>query len=256
MATPPELLQLKKEDFPSDGLGTQPALEKFFVQFNRFSEATRKALAGGISTSDNLAWEVRELKVTTPSSVWVAPTLAAGVTNFTGFTAGYWKDGSGVVRMRGLLTRATIGDLFTLPAGYRPGDQQLDFATAISTGGTEGHGRLRVRTDGIVSIQGASAPSTWGSIDCAFSCADLSPGVLSCFPLDFTLQKVEAPVGLLLLGCRDVTPVKTGGNGSDLALSLGQPKWSALSSKRVRIQNLPGLLLGRTYTLTVAVVPR
>ena len=55
---------------------------------------------------------------------WTAPTLINSWANLGGAfeTAGYLKDGFGVVRLKGLITGGvTATNAFVLPAGYRPG---------------------------------------------------------------------------------------------------------------------------------------
>jgi len=84
--------------------------------------------------------------------VWVAPTLLNSWINFgAGFAvAGYYKDGSGIVRLKGLIGSGTttVGTaLFTLPVGYRPSEAMIFVA---NSGGTIAE--VRVETNGNVAI--------------------------------------------------------------------------------------------------------
>jgi len=73
--------------------------------------------------------------------------------------AGYYKDESGIVRLKGLIKSGTIGQTaFTLPIGYRP-DTTLIFS--VSSGGA--YATLRVNSDGtVVPYTGAN---TYFSLD-------------------------------------------------------------------------------------------
>lgn len=98
---------------------------------------------------------------------WRAATLLNSFVNLAGYTAQYRKDASGVVWLEGSVNGGSGTDvILTLPVGFRPA-QQKNFATAISAGGTEGHGRLKVDASGNVSIA-SGAGSTFNSLDCAF----------------------------------------------------------------------------------------
>jgi hypothetical protein len=86
--------------------------------------------------------------VWTQMDAWVAPTLTNSWLNYGGVfaTAGYWKDTSGVVHLRGLITGGTVGtSAFTLPVGFRPTAEHI---VLIAT--ATGHGEARIRTDGTV----------------------------------------------------------------------------------------------------------
>lgn len=62
-------------------------------------------------------------KADVAQAVWTAPTLLNSWTNFGGVhaTAGYMKDTTGAIWVKGLVTGGATGTVvFTLPAGYRP----------------------------------------------------------------------------------------------------------------------------------------
>lgn len=64
------------------------------------------------------------------SSVFIAPTLLNGATNFgAGFIpAGYYKDNEGLVHLRGLVALGSSGvtqEIFILPPGYRPSSTEM-----------------------------------------------------------------------------------------------------------------------------------
>lgn len=64
---------------------------------------------------------------TQPTEPVIAPTFLNAWSNLgSGFTgAGYFKDQSGIVHLRGLVTGGTVGAaIFNLPAGYRPSAQE------------------------------------------------------------------------------------------------------------------------------------
>jgi hypothetical protein len=253
VAQPPEAIQFKKEDFPSTGLSTGPALDGLFVPLNRILEATRDCLDRGVGVADNSAFEVRKVRVTTPSTDWVTPALLnSWVDNAGGGEVpGYRKDEQGEVQGRGQVKNGVIGSAaFALDTLYLPPGLKLLPATA-NNAGTVVIGELRVDTSGNVTpFVGANS---YFSLDALrFMAADRTPVPLSCFPVDIVLQRVSSPLGVALLGVRDITSPQNGG-GTDPVLALGTPKLTSLSATRLRLQNLPGLLLGRCYELTLCV---
>ena len=244
MASPPPEAKFKHTDYPENGLGTRAALEKFFIPMNAALSATKDALSGKITFAQNLNCEVKTISLTTPATDWITPTLNAGWTLYAGGEpASYRKDSMGTVYVRGLVTSAAGGTAFVLPAGYRP-DSPASFASALSIGGVESHGRLVVDNVGNVAFP-AVAPTTFGSLRCAFTCAGAIPGVLSCFPFSATTT-VKHPKGVVLIQ----TYNKGGGNvpGSPGSMDVTFVKGG------FRVNNIPGLLLASRYTLTVLVI--
>jgi hypothetical protein len=71
-------------------------------------------------------------------------------------------------------------------------------------------------------------------------------GVLSCFPFDVK-SKVSQPIGVLLLSADDRSTAPA-------APSLGGVSWLINADGTLQITNLPGLLLGRKYDLTLLIV--
>jgi hypothetical protein len=95
-------------------------------------------------------------------AVWQVPTLAGSWTNYgSGYNpAGYRKDASGFVHLRGLVTGGSaVSTIFTLPVGYRPAYRNLFMVQSVSA-----VGRVDVATNGVVEDQ-ISAGSGWVSLD-------------------------------------------------------------------------------------------
>tara|TARA_B100001564_G_C20470527_1_gene592415 strand:- start:46 stop:861 length:816 start_codon:yes stop_codon:yes gene_type:complete len=93
---------------------------------------------------------------------WIAPTFGTNWGNYGGTynTAGYYRDGDGIVHLRGLVTGGSYGStgtIFTLPAGFRPGGRHL-----FSIISNQAHGRLDIKSTGqVIPYVGAS----WISLD-------------------------------------------------------------------------------------------
>lgn len=88
------------------------------------------------------------------AAVWQAPALVNSWVNYGSVfnNAGFTKDRSGVVRLRGLIKDGTVtASAFVLPVGYRPAQQHL--FTVISNGTI---GRVDIRADGEVVITAGS----------------------------------------------------------------------------------------------------
>ena len=88
-------------------------------------------------------------------SSWTAPTLLNSWVNYGGAwdTAGYRKDGQGVVYLKGLVKSGTTSaNLFVLPSGYRPASQLL-----MHGRGTTGEFRIDIFPSGVVYFNSADA---------------------------------------------------------------------------------------------------
>ncbi len=98
---------------------------------------------------------------TLPDETFIAPTLLNSWVAFggTGNPPGYFKDAHGVVHLRGLVKSGTVGAaIFTLPAGYRPANQEL-FACVSN----DAFGRLDVTSAGNVTL--AVGSNVFASLD-------------------------------------------------------------------------------------------
>lgn len=92
---------------------------------------------------------------------WIAPSLLNSWVNYGGAfeTAGYRKDASGYVHLKGLVKSGTANTIiFTLPAGYRPIEQGM-FAV---NSGAAAFGRIDLTTGGDVTMNSGS--TTWLSL--------------------------------------------------------------------------------------------
>jgi len=143
--------------------------------FLNFATTVRAAILTGLTLATNEAilatdtvlvafgkLQAQITSIITPG-VWVAPSLLNSWVNFgSGFaTAGYYRDASGVVRIKGLIfsgiiTAGTI--LFTLPVGSRPAEDSI--FVAVSSGGVIAE--VRVLINGNVTIHAGN--NTWLSL--------------------------------------------------------------------------------------------
>lgn len=93
--------------------------------------------------------------VVAADSAWTAPGLGNSWINYVGagMPAGYRRLANGLVLVRGLLSSGVLGSAaFTLPAGYRPGQ---DMSWATDNGGVAG-GYTTVGTAGAVTPAGGT----------------------------------------------------------------------------------------------------
>jgi hypothetical protein len=98
---------------------------------------------------------------TSGETAWTNATYAGAWTSYGApyADAGYRKDSSGVVHLRGLIKSGTIGTTaFTLPSGYRPA-----FKVSHATFNVSGTGNIDVNTDGTVIP--ATGGNTYASLD-------------------------------------------------------------------------------------------
>ncbi len=97
---------------------------------------------------------------------WTAPTFTnswanLGVANRN--TAGYFKDASGIVHLRGVISSGAIGtSAFTLPSGYRPQNGEVR-PVVTNNGTTDVFGRVTIDSNG--NVIPAVGGGTWTSLD-------------------------------------------------------------------------------------------
>lgn len=264
MAKPPEAIQFRKEDFPPTALGTPQALDALFVPLNRILDTTRQCLAQGIGINDNCAFEVRTVRITTPADDLVYPGVGSGpafasgnYTAYSGREAGFSKRADGWGQFNGGLVAigaAVPTDnqlIFTLPAAYWPAKAAILPSFTVNGSSKDVFASVAVEADGTVKTRFLTtwfANSVLGFAG-AWPCADRTPVPLSCFPVDVELRRVRAPAGIQLLSLKDVTnPLSS--PALEPVLALGGLKSVMLGATSVRLQHLPGLLLGRSYEVT------
>ena len=102
--------------------------------------------------------EPGDVWVDTSTPTWVAPTLLNSWANYgpEWATAGYYRDASGLVYLRGLVKSGTNNAaIFMLPSGYRPTAGRI---FSVHAGG--GQARLDVLYDGTVKTNGYYSSGT------------------------------------------------------------------------------------------------
>ncbi|WP_258296190.1 hypothetical protein [Paenibacillus peoriae] len=108
---------------------------------------------------------VENKKADKDNPAWLAPTLLNGWSSIIGgggstYAAGYYKDSSGVVHMRGWLNGGATAQataIFKLPPGYRPSQRGLFICYDSSLAGTNlKTSAIVVNPDGTVSVDAVS----------------------------------------------------------------------------------------------------
>jgi len=126
----------------------------------------QKTLVGAILKNEKDIEELKRKSINLANNVpeaWIAPTFTNSFTNFGSphANAGYYKDPSGRVHLRGAVKRSPTTDLgmFTLPAGYRPSAQLV---SPISVFGAIGG--LGITSAGVVNANSGDT-SVFVSLD-------------------------------------------------------------------------------------------
>lgn len=126
---------------------------------SRWAQVYVSAPASGSSGYDSI-WGVDQIRLTkfiAPPTAWKAPSLSNSYTNSGGgnSTAGYRKDRSGRVHIKGLVGGGTGTDgttIFTLDSGYRPA-ATMHFTNYCENGsGTRSPYLMTVNADGTVKL--------------------------------------------------------------------------------------------------------
>jgi hypothetical protein len=83
---------------------------------------------------------------------WTTPTLGSAWVYYGAPYAvpGYKLMHGNEVWLQGLIKNGTLGNLFTLPTGYRPGSHKI--FTVLAHGTDEGIARIDITSDGVVAL--------------------------------------------------------------------------------------------------------
>lgn len=99
---------------------------------------------------------------------WTAPTFQNSWVNYGDQwnVAGYCKDPSGIVRLRGLIKNGSAGTIFTLPVGFRPSATCL-YLVACNHATPPGNARIDVLSNGSVNLMtyATGGNNAWVSLD-------------------------------------------------------------------------------------------
>lgn len=97
-----------------------------------------------------------------PDEAWITPTFTNGWVNYGApySTCQYYKDASGIVRLKGLVASGNVAaGIFTLPIGYRPVEQLILIVISLSV-----IARIDINTAGVL-LPGAGISNSWVSLD-------------------------------------------------------------------------------------------
>lgn len=210
---------------------------------------------------NGLPWTQAQLvstTFTTPSTDWVA---LSGFQNGWTASAGasYRKDDRGEVQLYGAVVPPTTGSFLSVaicsvPAGFGPEQGQQKYWSCAEllagTGWTNQVMTMQPQGNGTTTLFALTGGQTSGSAyyldGIKYLCTDASPGVLSCFPLTVATPSVKSPKGAFLAKLVD--------NTSATAVAAPGSPQCAFGANSVTLQNLPGLILGHSYTATLLVV--
>lgn len=150
------------------GKGLNNAIKFDGIEDNASTDQTASELKTlyDANSDTNVLSDALQTKITNINEnlTWTGPTLLNGWVEYGTIwgVAGYAKDASGTVYLRGLIKNGTIAQtVFTLPVGYRPSGRKI-----ISVLANNAQGRLDVLPTGEVNAQAGS--TTWFSLSCCF----------------------------------------------------------------------------------------
>lgn len=202
----------------------------------------------------------KTIRVTMPER-WLSPGVLSGgwvKPNPAYASVGYWKDASGRVYLRGVLSGGTYSNsepIFTLPSGFAPAKYALFSAAQSSV--FEGAGVIEVRSDGgvyapiVTSVQ--SGTSTYISLDgISFEAADLTPQDPGN-PFPILLSTGGLPPGQRIVSVASCVDTTTGVAGA----TLPSVRWDVATFSGVpyvRLLDLVGLQPSRAYEIRVIVL--
>lgn len=249
---------LRREDF-SDVSASW--MDRLLRPLNQHFAAVYAAMNHGLAFSDNAAGFTKTIDVTMPD-VWTAPTLTAPWASFGSVyeAPAYYKDAGNRIWVRGLVKTTTNiaagagAPLWTFPPGYRPA-ATLVRASPCLVGASMGALAFQVDAGGVFQVNnttgaGAAFPATiiWASLGFSFLASASAASLRSGFPFRFKneLPGQRRPSAVTLAAAVDIT-----GNTST-PVSAASPAW-VTSGDQIVINDVAGLMSGRTYRLTMRV---
>lgn len=247
MAQPPSTKKIIASDLPDDW---QAAKEKLLLPLNKFLSDANDGLSAGLRLDANLGCQVWTFRVQVPAQ-WQTPTFANSWTNYGSpeATAGYTKTADGLVFLKGGLKGGTLGAAaFMLPAAYCPAER-MQCVCYYFNGTSAAPGLVYVEANG--DVKPAGSTNFYVSLaGISFPCSNFSPYVPSCFPLKFKCTLPGGRAQKLELGeVVDVTPGST-----PLVHNATEAIWRN-DAGQITIDNIPGLLPGRTYSIRAIAYP-
>ena len=255
----PTVQPFRPEDVPSTGLGTREAVESFYRQLNMQLQGLAAPLSSGLTFSNNMNAQVKNVIIKVPATDWVT-VLDAGMSNSwvtnAGLTVKYRQEGMLTGRLIGNVKSGTVGSkAFTLPASLCPGQTAY-----LPAGSNSAFGQLSIATTGdVVPAVGSNLSF---SLESSWALATPSAPVLSCFPI--TVQTTVNQPSMVVLGALQDQTTRTAVSapGSIHWKSMGavstqasaQAQSAATAQYSIQILNLPGLILGHTYQATLLIL--
>lgn len=209
---------------------------------NQFMRETSSLLNGRALVKENLTAQLFQFDVTVPAD-WVTASLQSSWVAMPAPDAApaYTKDPLGRVQIRGVAKLGTLASpAFNLPAAYRP-EFAHNFA-AIANGAAA---YMTVGNNGDVTpVSGSNA---WFDVTCSFIAVDRSPVVPSCFPVLLRYTQSSLPVGVVPWLVLDKAAVKS----RNRVVGLDWEYASKSDGGYIKINNMPGLLPGKKYAVTL-----
>lgn len=242
MAPRPPISRISLED-----VAGIEGIDKLLPPLNAFMTSTCGALDKGITFSENHQAQIKVLDVVVPSPwVTVAPFSNSWVNYGTPFfNAAYRKWDDGTVELRGTVKgndatfTTTLGDIFTLPAGYRPESDII-----ITTTSVDAFAQARISALGVVKATVAlNTGVKWFSLDgIRFLASDASPGPNLSSTLSFKSELKSKCLGLIPIAAASKTTPGT-------LVQLPRVAWEDSGTGQIKISNLLGVSPG-SYSFT------
>lgn len=261
----PTPLNLRTEDFAADDLD----LDRLFQQLNQASQDTSQAL----STIQN-GTQIIAFQVNTPASDWIPmPLLSPWTTTLAvsqGFAAlRYRYVPGGVYLDGGCETNGGAGPAVAIPSAICnvPSGWKVDFNTTLtpwtqitspSTAG--GMGLVRATPAGQIVLRAAATFFPAGPwivqavlFDNFLSLPTFVAPPMACFPVALKTT-IAKPSGFEIMHIVDLdAPAPNAATTQTTAIGAGVPDWGMAASGQLVIRNIPGLALGRRYSVTARV---
>lgn len=243
---------VKKEEFPE-----APWMDRLLRPLKNFTDDVRAALTNGLTFSANMVTQTVEFQVTLFEDKYaVIPATDWGYyleVSEAHYQPPVWRKlDNGMIWLNGSLAGGNAGSVaFVLPAAAAP-LREVEF---WATGSFDGYPQpFRVRIDQLGSVwvgEGMDqAACEYIHMNASYEAADVTPVVNPAFPVSFLLTLGGGRVVKGVVPLRVVEVVST--RDERIAGTATSVEWTT-SGDQLVIQNMPGLLPGRRYKVTLLV---
>lgn len=244
----PRRRAMRKEDFP----GQEQWIEPLLRMIGDFNSQTVSAMTDGLTFSENMNATLQSLTVTLRSDWTSVGSFSNSWASFgSPYFAPQYRRVGDMVELRGALANGTLGSAaFTLPATCCPAATAIFPANAYNST-AEGHAAVAVAAAGAVTPSSASGYNVRVNLDgVRFQAGASGTSPNGAFPITYAhkLAGGKKAAGVWCVAAQDITAGEQAATYASTRVA-----WKP-DGENVQVHDLPDLVAGRKYTVTLLTI--